>query len=70
MRIDLDRERLARLTGAERSGDPVVSDVPLGAALRVAESVAERHGGEVRLRSRADGSLLVELRFPFPAPPA
>jgi signal transduction histidine kinase len=41
------------------------TDSPLGAALGVAESVARLHGGEVRLRSRADGGLLVELRFPI-----
>jgi hypothetical protein len=41
---------------------------PLGTAL--AESVAKRHGGEIRLRSCGDGGVLVELRFPIPARPA
>jgi signal transduction histidine kinase len=46
------------------------SDGPLETALGVAETVAKRHGGEVRLRSCDDGGVLVELRFPIPAPPA
>lgn len=46
------------------------SDAPLGTALSVAEIVAKRHGGEVRLGSCGDGGVLVELRFPLPAPPA
>jgi hypothetical protein len=46
------------------------SDGPLGAALGVAETIAKRHGGEVRLRSCGDGSVLVELRFSIPARPA
>jgi signal transduction histidine kinase len=46
------------------------SDGPLGTALCVAETIAKRHGGEVRLRSCGDGGVFVELRFPIPAPPA
>ena len=46
------------------------SDGPLGTALGVAETIAKRHGGEVRLRSCGDDGVLVELRFPIPAPPA
>ncbi len=46
------------------------ADGPLETALCVAEAVAKRHGGEVRLRSCGDGGVLVELRFPIPAPPA
>jgi hypothetical protein len=43
------------------------ADGRLEAALGVAESVAKLHGGEVRLRTRADdGGVLVELRFPLP----
>ena len=46
------------------------SDGALRAALCVAETIAKRHGGEVRLRSCGDGDLFVELRFPIPARPA
>jgi hypothetical protein len=46
------------------------SDRALGAALCVAETIAIRHGGEVRLRSCGDGGVFVELRFPIAAPPA
>ena len=46
------------------------SDGPLGTALCVAQTIAKRHGGEVRLRSRSDGGAFVELRFPIPGPPA
>ena len=50
--------------------DDSPSNGPLRTALGVAETVAKRHGGEVRLRSCGDGGVLVELRFPIPAPPA
>lgn len=47
------------------------SEEPLAAAFGVAQSIARRHGGEVRVRSRDDGGgELVELRFPIPAPQA
>ena len=46
------------------------SDAQLRTALGVAETVANSHGGEVRLRSCGDGGFLVELRFPIPAPAA
>ena len=46
------------------------SEAQLGTALGVAEMVAKRHGGEIRLRSCGDGGVFVELRFPIPAPPA
>lgn len=50
----------------DRSGE-VGADAPLGVALGVAESVAQWHGGEIRLRARdGGGGILVELRFPIP----
>lgn len=69
MPAEVDRARLAWEKAPDRNGE-FRPDAPLTAALGVAESVARLHGGEVRLRSRDDGSLLVELRFPIRTPQA
>jgi signal transduction histidine kinase len=67
--MDVDSTRAWAWPRAAGKGDPP-SDAQLGTALGVAEIVAKRHGGEIRLRSCGDRGVLVELRFPFPAPPA
>ena len=67
--MEVDFTRVWAWPRAGRKGD-APSDPLLGTALGVAETVAKRHGGEVRLRPCGDGGVLVELRFPIPAPPA
>jgi len=69
MPTEVDRARLRWESAPDRNGE-FRPDTPLGAALGVAESIARLHGGEVRLRSRDDGGLLVELRFPIRTPQA
>jgi hypothetical protein len=69
MRMEVDPTRGWAWLQAGGQDDPPL-DGPLGTALGVAETVAKRHGGEVRLRSCGDGGVLVELRFPIPAPSA
>jgi hypothetical protein len=69
MPTEVNRARTGRESATDRSGE-FRPDAPLRAALGVAESVARLHGGEVRLRSRHDGGLLVELRFPIRPPQA
>ena len=70
MRADAEVAGALPPVRAGRSAGMVPADAPLDAALGVAERVAERHGGEIQLRSRADGSPVVELRFAVPRPPA
>jgi hypothetical protein len=55
-------------SGSTNEGDQAPRSAELlEAALGVAYSVARRHGGEVRVRSRDDGGGdLIELRFPIP----
>jgi len=67
MEVDSTRVWAAPRDGGQ--GDSP-SDGSLGAALGVAETVAKRYGGEVRLQSCGDGGVLVELRFRIPAPTA
>jgi hypothetical protein len=69
MPTEVNRARMGRNSASDRNGE-FGPDAPLRAALGVAESVARLHGGEVRLRSRDDGRLLVELRFPIRTPQA
>jgi signal transduction histidine kinase len=69
MPMEIDFMRVWAWLRAGRKGD-APSDPLLGTALGVAETVAKRHGGEVRIRSRGDGGVFVELRFPIAAPPA
>jgi len=69
MPTEVDRARLGWESAPDQNGE-FRPDAPLRAALGVAESVARLHGGEVRLRSRDDGGLLVELRFPIRTPQA
>jgi hypothetical protein len=69
MPTEVNRARIGRKSATDRNGE-FRPDAPLRAALGVAESVARLHGGEVRLRSRDDGGLLVELRFPIRPPQA
>jgi len=69
MAMDVDSTRVWAWPRAGGKGDSP-SDPQLGTALGVAEVVAKRHGGEIRLRSCSDDGVLVELRFPIPAPPA
>ena len=69
MPMEVDAARVWSWPRAGEKGDSP-SDAQLGTALDVAETVAQRHGGEVRLRSCGDGGFLVELRFPIPAPAA
>jgi hypothetical protein len=65
MTMDVDSTRVWSWPRAGGKDDSP-SDAQLRTALGVAETVAKRHGGEVRLRSCGDG-VLVELRFPIPA---
>jgi signal transduction histidine kinase len=69
MPMEVDSTRVSSWPRVGEKGDSC-SDAQLGTALGLAETVAKRHGGEVRVRSCGDGGVLVELRFPIPAPPA
>jgi hypothetical protein len=65
--VGVDGSDSRRPVAAERNIEVSPSDRPLEAVLGVAESLARRHGGELRLRSGGDGRFLVELRFTLPS---